>query len=624
MKRRLVLIAAVLAAGYALPYRLAAYPMQVADIAIIFALLAIGLHLTLGIAGQINLAQVAFFGAAAYTTALLTTHAGFGFWPAAVLGVLAALAAGVVAGIPALRVQSHYLGIVGLGLAIAFLDLVSNSTLTGGSDGVSGIPPPPLFGLDLSSQYLYYYLEAVALILGICFAAFITRTRLGRRLRAMRDDQLAAASIGAEVPYLRIIAFALGGLYGGVAGVLYAGLIGFVAPASVSISVMFCVLAMVMIGGRHSLAGCVIGALVLTAARELLLNVAAYAQLGYGLVVVATVILAPDGLAGLPGKILPALRRGIGSGKVARYLPQPAAEPEPEPAPVAAPAAAPARAEPMAGPREPEDTTPALRAEGITRRFRGVTALDDVSLTIRAGDIYGIVGPNGSGKTTLFNLISGLHPPHAGRIVIFGHDVAGARPYYISRLGVARTFQNLRLFHRLDTRDNILAACDRTRTRWSWRYLVWPPAVLRGERELRSAAAQALGRFGLTGVSRLIPTSLPYGTQRRIEIARAMAARPRLLLLDEPAAGLNPSEIGELAGIIRDIRRGGVTVVLIEHNMGLVMSLCDRVAVFDAGRPIAEGPPRAVANDPAVVSAYLGDADIFDVPAQAGDGDARR
>src|SRR5205814_7291615 len=201
---------------------------------------------------------------------------------------------------------------------------VSNSTLAGGSDGVSGIPPPPLFGLDMSSPYLYYYLEAVALILGICFAAFITRTRLGRRLRAMRDDQLAAASIGAEVPYLRIIAFALGGLYGGVAGVLYAGLIGFVAPASVSISVMFFVLAMVMIGGRHSLAGCVIGALVLTVARELLLNVAAYAQLGYGLVVVATVILAPEGLAGLPGRIATALRRGTGRGGVARYLPRPA------------------------------------------------------------------------------------------------------------------------------------------------------------------------------------------------------------------------------------------------------------------------------------------------------------
>ena len=602
MKRRLVLIAATLAAAYALPYRLSAYPMQVVDIALIFALLAIGLHLTLGIAGQINLAQVACFGASAYTTALLTTHAGLGFWPAAILGVLAALAAGLIAGIPALRVQSHYLGIVSLGLAIAFLGLVSNSTLTGGSDGVSGIPAPSAFGLDLSSNYLYYYLEALILAAGICLAAFITRTRLGRRLRAMRDDQLAAASIGAEVPYLRIIAFALGGLYGGLAGALYAGLVGFVAPASVSISVMFFVLAMVMIGGRHSLAGSVIGALVLTAARELLLNAAAYAQLGYGLLVVATVIAAPDGLAGLPGRAVPALRRrgGAGGGGVARYVPQPVPD--------------------LPG---HQDTVTALRAEGITRRFRGVTALHDVSLTVKAGDIYGIVGPNGSGKTTLFNVISGLHRPERGRVAVFGRDVTGARPQKISRLGVARTFQNLRLFHRLDTRDNILAACDRTRTRWSWRYLLWPAVIIRGERELRSAAAGILGRYGLTGVSRHIPSSLPYGTQRRIEIARAMATQPRLLLLDEPAAGLNPSEVAELADIIRDIRRDGVTVVLIEHNMGLVMSLCDRVIVFDAGQVIAEGPPETVANDAAVVSAYLGDANLFDTPSEVGDNDAR-
>jgi len=603
VKRRLALIAAGLAAAYVLPYRLGAYPMQVADIAIVFALLATGLHLTMGVAGQINLAQVAFFGVSAYGTAILTTHSGLEFWPAAVLAVLAAVTAGVLVGIPALRVQSHYLGIVSLGLAIAFLDLVSNSTLAGGSDGVSGIPVPPFFGLDLSSDYLYYYLEALALVLGLGLAAFIARTQLGRRLRAMRDDQLAAASIGAEIPYLRMIAFALGGLYGGVAGVLYVGLIGFVAPASVSISVMFLVLAMVMIGGRHSLAGSVIGAILLTVARELLLNVAAYAQLGYGLVVVATVILVPDGLAGLPRQFIQRLRRGGGAGQVTGYQGEP---------------------EPADGPRPPEPpdgASLALRAEGITRRFRGVVALDDVSLTVRAGDIHGIVGPNGSGKTTLFNVISGLHAPEAGRITIFGRDVTGARPYQVSRTGVARTFQNLRLFHRLSTRDNILAACDRTRTGWSWRYLLWPPGVLIGEREMRAAAAGILGRYGLAGVTRLIPGSLPYGTQRRIEIARAMAARPRLLLLDEPAAGLNPSETGELARMIRDIRRGGVTVVLIEHNMSLVMSLCDRVIVLDAGRVIAEGPPEAVAHDAGVVSAYLGDASLFD--AEVGDRDAR-
>jgi len=603
VKRRLVLIAAGLAAVYALPYRLSAYPMQVVDIAIIFALLAIGLYLTLGIAGQINLAQVAFFGVSAYTTAILTTHDGLGFWPAAVLGVLAALAAGLISGIPALRVQSHYLGIVGLGLAIAFLSLVSNSTLTGGSDGLSGIPAPSIFALDLSSNYLYYYLEALILVLGICFAAFIAHTRLGRRMRAMRDDQLAAASIGAEVPYLRMIAFALGGLYGGLAGGLYEGLVGFVAPASVSISVMFFVLAMVIIGGRHSLAGSIIGALLLTIARELLLNVAAYAQLGYGLLVVAMVIAAPDGLAGLPGKIVPALRRagGTGAGGVARYVRQSTPEPPGH-----------------------QDTVTALHAEGITRRFRGVVALSNVSLTVRAGDIYGIVGPNGSGKTTLFNVISGLHPPEVGRVAIFGTDVTGARPYHISGIGVSRTFQNLRLFHRLTTRDNILAACDRTRTRWSWRYVLWPIGVIRGEDEMRSGAAELLGRYGLTGVAGVIPGSLPYGTQRRIEIARAMASRPRLLLLDEPAAGLNPSEIGELADIVRDIRSSGVTVVLIEHNMGLVMSLCDRVIVFDAGRVIAEGPPQTVANDADVVTAYLGDTNLLDAPTEVGENDVRQ
>jgi branched-chain amino acid transport system permease protein len=618
VKRRLALIALVLAAAYVLPYRLSAYPMQVADIAIVFALLAIGLHLTMGVAGQINLAQVAFFGVSAYTTAILTTHGGLSFWWAAVLGVLAAVAAGLLVGIPALRVQSHYLGIVSLGLAIAFLDLVSNSTLAGGSDGVSGIPVPPFFGLDLSSDYLYYYLEALALVLGLCFAAFISRTRLGRRLRAMRDDQLAAASIGAEIPYLRIIAFALGGLYGGVAGVLYVGLIGFVAPASVSISVMFLVLAMVMIGGRHSLAGSVIGAILLTVARELLLNVAAYAQLGYGLVVVATVILVPDGLAGLPRQVIPALRRaaGFGAGQMIRNA-HPSALPDRPPA-----SALPDRP-PAPAPPDRAATATALDAEGITRRFRGVIALEDVSLTVRAGDIYGLVGPNGSGKTTLFNVISGLHPPETGRITIFGRDVTGARPYQVSRTGVARTFQNLRLFHRLTTRDNILAACDRTRTGWCWRYLLWPGGVIRSEGEMRAAAEEIIGRYGLTGVTRIIPSSLPYGTQRRIEIARAMASRPRLLLLDEPAAGLNGSEISELAGIIRDIRRGGVTVVLIEHNMGLVMSLCDRVTVLDAGRVIAEGPPETVAHDAAVVSAYLGEENIFDAPSEAADNDAR-
>ena len=212
-------------AAWLLPYRLNIYWISVADTALLFALLAIGLGLVMGIAGQVNLAQIAFFGVGAYVTAILTTHNGYGFWTAGALAMLAAAIAGLVVGLPALRVQAHYLGIVTLGLAVAFTDWITNAPITGGDSGISGIPAPPLFGIDLTSQYLYYYLELIVLAGGLAFGLFIVRTPLGRRMRAMRDDPLAASAAGAEIRMLRMVAFVLASLYGGAAGVLYAGLI---------------------------------------------------------------------------------------------------------------------------------------------------------------------------------------------------------------------------------------------------------------------------------------------------------------------------------------------------------------------------------------------------------------
>ncbi len=294
----LVLLAA---AALLVPYRLNSYWISVADIAILFALLAIGMGLVMGAAGQVNLAQIAFFGVGAYATAILTTHDGYGFWTAAVLAMLATVVIGVLVGTPALRVQSHYLGIVTLGLAVAFIDWITNSPVTGGDSGISGIPTPPLFGIDLSSQYFYYYLELVVLAAGLAFGLFVVGTPLGRRMRAMRDDALAAGAAGAEIPVLRMMAFVLASVYGGIAGVLYAGLISYIAPETFSIADMFLLLAMVIIGGRQSLAGCVIGAIGLTVIQQELVNLATYAQLGYGLVVVVMVVFAPTGLAGDPG-----------------------------------------------------------------------------------------------------------------------------------------------------------------------------------------------------------------------------------------------------------------------------------------------------------------------------------
>ena len=441
--------------AWLLPYRLNVYWISVVDTALLFALLAIGLGLVMGIAGQVNLAQIAFFGVGAYAIAILTTHDGFGFWTAAVLGVAAAAVAGVVVGTPALRIQSHYLGIVTLGLAVAFIDWITNAPVTGGDSGISGIPTPTLFGLNLSSQYIYYYLELIVLAGGLAFGLFVVRTPLGRRMRAMRDDPLAASAAGAEIRRLRMVAFVLASLYGGVAGVLYAGETSYIAPETFSIADMFLLLAMVIIGGRRSLAGCVIGAITLTVVQQELTNLAADAQLGYGIVVVLVVVFAPSGLVGLPRRAVGWYRQRWGHPEQAAFL-----EPFQPLQPLKSAAAA-------------EGGT-LLDVSRLTKRFRGLTALDDVSVTVRDGEILGIVGPNGSGKTTLFNVISGLYRPSAGQVRLGGKAISGAPPHRVSQLGVARTFQHLRLFRNLTVAENLLVSLDRTRTWWSWRYICWP------------------------------------------------------------------------------------------------------------------------------------------------------
>lgn len=595
-----------------LPNGLSAYGIHIANLVLIFAMLAVGLSIVLGHAGQVNLAQAAFFGMGAYASAVLTVKVGLGYWVAFPLSVVAAGLIGLFVALPSLRVQSHYLGIVTLGLSIAFSAVLVNASFTGQAIGLPGLPVPQFFGIDLQNEYNFYYVLLTAAVLLFALARVMMGTELGRRFQAMRDDSLAAAHIGIEVPVYRLLSFVIAACYAGVAGALYAGLIQYVSPDTFSLGIMFLLLAMVIVGGRDNLYGAALGATVLIVVRQQFDNLQQYQQIAYGLLIVAMVVVAPEGLAGLVRMLWRRMKAALPGARLspaeANLVPD-----ETELRGLAVDTRSSLAAHAVDDVHVPTPPSlPALEVKGVSKRFGGLTALDGVELSVRQGAIHGIVGPNGSGKTTLFNIATGVYGPSSGEIRSFGERVTRRPPHRVCRVGVARTFQALRLFRSLTVRENIMVASDRSRPRAVWRYLFVPWTFGRREAELRSHADEVLRRFGLSRVADFKATNLPYGQQRLVEIARAMATRPRLVLLDEPAAGLNSAEMNELQQLITGLRDGGVTVVLIEHNMALVMSLCDVVTVLANGRVLVEGAPEQVTRDPGMIESYLGDAGLLE------------
>jgi len=606
------------------------YALGLLTLLAIYGVVLIGLDITVGYLGQVNLAQAAMLGLGAYVAGIAATRYGVGIPLAVLLSGGFCTAIGAVLALPALRLEGPQFALATLSFtALSATALNELEWLTNGAQGLS-ITRPLLLGHALDARGFFWLCIAILALVWLTMRNLMT-SQWGRAFEALRDSPIATDAMGVGTYRHKVAGFAFGSGLGGVAGALYAFNFGYLQPQTFVYELTVILLLGVVLGGRKSLWGAVVGAglvallpnllsshrlfgafsaiafvlavasgvrglrrrtgafralapivatLTLVAGSFLVSNIEDWRKAIFALLLFSVVVGMPEGLMGFASAALARLFR------------------------VTPPALPPPAALDLVLPARAPDGTILLKLERLSRHFGGVRAVDGVDLAVTAGTIHGLIGPNGSGKSTLVNVVSGLYAPSSGGLRLRGAPLGGGRPVAAARAGIARTFQNLQLFGGMTALDNVMVAL-----RGAWRVPL--PFVLLGlgrREELRgqAAALALLDLVGLGGEARTRAADLTYGAQRLLEIARALARRPELLILDEPAAGLAQPDVHRLLEIIRRIHERGITTVLIEHHMDVVSELCDTVTVLDGGKVIAEGPPADIKRDAKVITAYLG------------------
>jgi len=613
--------------------------------ALTFAALALGLNIVVGLAGLLDLGYAAFFAIGAYTygaaaswqmtpewtsfwepfqwlglvarfheTAGDVVHFQVSFW--LMMPAAAALTAffGVLFGFPTLRLKGDYLAIVTLGFGEIVPIVVRNTpSVTNGAMGLNGVMAPQLFGWSFGVDATPYYYVGLALVAFLILTSQRLKfSRIGRAWMAIREDEIAAAAMGVNRVKMKLLAFATGAAFAGATGTLFVAKLQTATPDMFGFPVSVMILVMVVFGGIGSVWGVVLGALILQILQSWFLvdlsqwlhalgrivhiewlqrvELASSIELIFGLILVTMMLYRREGL-------IPATKR-----VAALTIEEQSAQ------------ITPGRFETLKGLGALDETFdnpgagPLLAVDGLTVRFGGLVALRSVALAVPPHSVLAVIGPNGSGKSTLFNAVTGLVSLNEGNIRFAGAEIAGKPPHVVLERGIARTFQNLRLFPNLTVLENILIGMHARLRTGAVEALLRLPRTQREEHEAREHALEILAVFG----NRLLPrvdhvvSSLSYANRRRVEIARALASQPKLLLLDEPTAGMNPAETLELADQIKSLNRLGLTIVLIEHKLDVVVNLADTVIVLDHGEKIAEGTPAEVRRDDEVIRAYLG------------------
>lgn len=554
----------------------------------LYAILTVSFNLLVGFAGMFALSHAALYAIGAYTTAILATSFGVPFPVDIIASVLMAATISAVIALPALRVTGHYLVVVSLALQIIVLQIILNwKSLTGGTDGINGVPGYDFFGMPLTTPLRFLAVAAIGLAVCYWFSHRLVRSPFGRALRAMRENESAAQAVGLNILYMKLSAFGISAGLAAVAGVLFARYFRYVGVDSFSINETIYVLAMVILGGLGNLRGSLLGAGILVILPELLKFVPLPVDMAdkirliaYGAVLTGILLFRPQG-------ILPEPR-----GRKAMVV---SVEDEKMPS----------DAEKLLESAGGQKGEVVLEGKNLRKVFGGVQAIRDFSIQLKRGQITGLLGPNGAGKTTAFNLLTGFLKPTDGVITLKGQSIADRKPHELVSAGVARSFQDLRLFTKMTVIENVIVALP-GQSGHRWHNLYLHPARVKAEERANAARAMEILRFvELDGKAHETAADLSYAEEKLLVVARLLATGAEVLLFDEPMSGLDQTTLQDIFPVLRRLAAHGKVVCIIEHNLDVIKELCDEVYFLDEGRTMAVGTPDQLMNDPELAERYF-------------------